>query len=67
MNKNVKQTFETLAVAVLCAIWVLSMHQSCSDMSKRFLGKKSETNKAQKIQELKKDTINTFKLEQRVR
>lgn len=67
MNKNVKQTVETLAVAVLCTIWVLSMHQSCSDMSKRFLGKKSETNKAQKIQELKQDTINTFKLEQRVR
>lgn len=67
MNKNVKQTFETLAIAVLCTIWVLSMHQGCSDLSTRFSDKKTETKKVQKIQELKKDTINTFKLEQKVR
>ena len=67
MNKNVKQTFETLAITVLCTIWVLSMHQGCSDLSTRFSDKKTETKKVQKIQELKKDTINTFKLEQKVR
>ena len=48
MNKNVKQTFETLAIAVLCTIWVLSMHQGCSDLSTRFSDKKTETKKAQK-------------------
>ena len=67
MDKNVKQTFETLAIAVLCTIWVLSIHQGCSDLSTRFSDKKTETKKVQKIQELKKDTINTFKLEQKVR
>ena len=67
MNKNVKQTFETLAIAVLCTIWVLSMHQGCSDLSTRFSDKKTETKKVRKIQELKKDTINTFKFGQKVR
>ncbi len=57
MNKHL----ETLAVAVVCTVFVLSMHQSCSGSSKKF-------NKQEKIvKELKNDTIKTFKLEQKVR
>ena len=64
---NVKRAFETLALGVVCSVWVLSMHQSCSGVAERLSDKKSETSKIQKVQELKNDTINTFKLEQRVR
>ena len=64
---NIKQAFETLAFGVVCSVWVLSMHQSCSGVTERLSGKKAEASKIQKVQELKKDTINTFKLEQRVR
>lgn len=61
MNKH----FETLAVAFVCAMFVLSMHQSCSDLSKKF--NKQENKEVKKAQELKNDTINAFKLEQKVR
>ncbi len=68
MNKNTKQHFETLAVAVLCTVFVLSMHQSCSGLSDRFSNKKvKENTELKKIQKLKKDTVNAFKLEQKVR
>ena len=64
MNKNVKQTFETLAIAVLCTIWVLSMHQGCSDLSTRFSDKKTET---KKVQDLKNNTLKNIKFGQKVR
>ena len=63
-NKKVKQNFEILAVAGVCTIFVLSMHQSCSGIMDKTSNKKTEI---KKVQELKNDTINTFKLEQRVR
>ena len=66
MNNNVKQSFETLAVAVLCTVFVLSMHQSCSGLSEK-LGKKEEKKEIKKVPEFKNDTINTFKFEQKVR
>ncbi len=66
MSKNVKRNFETLAVAILCTVFVLSMHQSCSGILKRFSNKDKNT-ELKKAQELKRDTVNTFKLEQRVR
>ena len=68
MNKNVKQHFETLAVAVLCTVFVLSMHQSCSGVADRVSNKKvKENTELKKAQNLKQDTIANFKLEQRVR
>jgi hypothetical protein len=60
MNKNVKQAFETLAIAVICTVFVLSMHQSCSE----FANKNTEIKKAQ---ELKNDTLKNIKFGQRVR
>ena len=66
MKNNVKQSFETLAVAFLCMVFVLSMHQSCSGLSERF-GKKEEKKEIKKVPEFKNDTINTFKFEQKVR
>ena len=65
MTKKVKQNFETIAVAVVCTVFVLSMHQSCSGLAERF--NKKEKTELKKAQEFKNDTINTFKLEQRVR
>lgn len=64
---NINQGFQTLALAVICIIWVLSMHQSCSGVSEKLSSKKTDAAKIQKAQELKTDTINTFKFEQRVR
>ena len=48
---NIKQTFETLAVAVVCTVFVLSMHQSCSGLAKQINDKqeKTEINKAKDI------------------
>ena len=66
MKKNVKQAFETISIGALCTVFVLSMHQSCSGLADRF-GKKQEKTEIKKVQELKNDTIKTFKLEQRVR
>ena len=68
MNKNVKQHFETLSVAILCTVFVLSMHQSCSGVADRVSNKKvKENTELKKAQNLKQDTIANFKLEQRVR
>ena len=68
MKQNIKQGFETLAIAIVCTVWVLSMHQSCSELSGKFSSKKTNTNVEQKkVQELKTDTIASFKLEQRTR
>ena len=68
MNKNAKQNFETLAVAILCTVFVLSMHQSCSGLADRFSNKKvKENTELKKTQNLKQDTIANFKLEQRIR
>jgi len=64
MGKNVKQAFETLAIAVICTVFVLSMHQSCSGVAEKLSNKKTEI---KKVQELKNDTINNLKLDQRVR
>lgn len=64
MKQSVKQGFETLAIGVICTVFVLSMHQSCSGLADRFSNKNTEFKKAQ---ELKNDTINAFKLEQKVR
>ncbi len=64
---GVKQAFETLTLGVVCTLLVLSIHQSCSGVAERLSDKKPEASKIQKVQELKNDTINTFKLEQRVR
>ena len=61
-----KKHFETLAIAVVCTVGVLSMHQSCVGLLAKF-DKKEETKEIKKVQELKNDTINTFKLEQRSR
>ncbi len=58
--------FETLAVAVVCTIWVLSMHQSCAGLLAKF-DKKQETKEIKKVQELKNDTINAFRFGQRIR
>lgn len=66
-KRGVKQAFETLALGVVCAVWVLSMHQSCSGVAEKLSGKKTETSKIQKVQELKNDTINNLKFEQKVR
>ena len=63
---NIKQGFETFAVAVVCIVWVFSMHQSCSGLSEK-LGKKEEKKEIKKVQEIKNDTINSCKLEQKVR
>ena len=52
---NVKQTFETLAVAVVCTVFVLSMHQSCSGLAKQFGEKDKTENK--NAQNIKNDTI----------
>ena len=64
---NIKQAIETLALGAVCSVWVLSMHQSCSKVTDRLSSKETEISKIQEIQELKNDTINTFKLEQKVR
>ena len=66
MNNNIKQSFETFAVAALCTVFVLSMHQSCSGLAKK-LGEKEEKKEIKKATELKNDTIKTFKFEQKVR
>ena len=68
MKQNVKEAFETISIGALCAVFVISMHQSCSGISEKISEKKSGNNtEIKKVQELKNDTIKTFKLEQRVR
>jgi hypothetical protein len=63
---SIKQSFETLGIAVICTFFVLSMHQGCSGVSEgRSSNKKTLTVK--KAEEIKNDTVNTFKLEQRAR
>lgn len=62
---NIKQSFETLAIGVVCTFFVLSMHQGCSGASEKLSNDKTLTVK--KAEEMKNDTINTFKLEQRAR
>ena len=58
MNKNIKRNFETLAVAVVCTIFVLSMHQSCSGLMDKFSNKKkNENTEIKNVQEIKNDTI----------
>ena len=52
---DVKQAFETLAIGVVCTIFVLSMHQSCSNLVNQF-GKKDKT-EIKNVQEIKNDTI----------
>ena len=65
---EIRQAIETLAIGIICSVWVLSMHQSCSKTVDKLPGKKaSEKTEIKKVQELKNDTIKTFKLEQRVR
>ena len=63
MNKNVKQNIETLIIGLICTVWVLSMHQNCSNATQ----KNNKKTQIEKIQKLQNDTINAVKLEQRVR
>jgi len=56
-GKNMNKHFETLAIGVICTVFVLSMHQSCSDLSKKVkIQEKTETKNTKKI---KNNTINT--------
>ena len=60
MKQSIKQGFETIAIGIVCTVFVLSMHQSCSNTQ----NKKTEI---KKVQELKNSTVNNFKFEQKVR
>jgi len=62
MKRNVKQTFETIAVAVLCAMLFVSMYKGCSGIVKTLKDKKIEIKKAQE-----KNTVKTLQFNQRVR
>lgn len=64
---NIKQSFETLAVAIVCTVFVLSMHQSCSGLAKQINEKqeKTEINKAQDIK--KNEIIKNLKIWQKIR
>jgi hypothetical protein len=61
MNKH----FETLAVAVVCTVFVLSLQQSCSKIT----GDKNtvKNTEVKKIQELKNDTLYNLQLTQKVK
>ena len=57
VKKNMNKHVETLAIGVICTVFVLSMHQSCSDLSKKVkIQEKTETKNTKKI---KNNTINT--------
>lgn len=63
MKQNIKQSFETLAVGALCTVFVLSMHQSCSGLSKKF----SKTQEKTEIKKAPEKQILLNNLNQKIR
>lgn len=58
-KQQIKETIQMLLISLVCIAFVLSLHGG---------NKKSvQETEPKKVQELKNDTINIFKLEQRVR
>ena len=62
---EIRQAIETIAIGIICSVFVLSLNQSCSNMVNKWTNnKKIET---KKVQELKNKTIQNIKFGQRVR
>lgn len=66
---SIRQGFETLALGVVCSVWVLSMNQSCSNIvnKNKNVKKPSVVSDTIKADTIKNDTIEYFQSEQRAR
>lgn len=62
---EIKQALETIAISIICSVFVMSLNQSCSNMVNKWSNnKKTET---KKVQELKNNTLKNIKFGQKVR
>ena len=64
-KQEIRQTIETIAIGIICSIFVMSLNQSCSNMVNKWTNnKKTET---KKVQDLKNNTLKNIKFGQKVR
>ena len=65
-NKHeIRQAIETIAIGIICSVFVMSLNQSCSNMVNKWTNnKKTET---KKVQEFKNNTLKNIKFGQKVR
>lgn len=64
-KQEIRRAIETIAIGIICSVFVMSLNQSCSNMVNKWTNnKKTET---KKVQELKNNTLKNIKFGQRVR
>ncbi len=64
-KQEIRQAIETIAIGIICSVFVMSLNQSCSNMVNKWTNnKKTET---KKVQDLKNNTLKNIKFGQKVR
>lgn len=64
-KQEIRRAIETIAIGIICSVFVMSLNQSCSNMVNKWTNnKKTET---KKVQELKNNTLKNIKFGQKVR
>ena len=64
-KQEIRRAIETIAIGIICSVFVMSLNQSCSNMVNKWANnKKTETKKAQ---DLKNNTLKNIKFRQKVR
>ena len=64
-KQEIRQVIETIAIGIICSVFVMSLNQSCSNMVNKWANnKKTET---KKVQEFKNNTLKNIKFGQKVR
>ena len=64
-KQEIRRAIETIAIGIICSVFVMSLNQSCSNMVNKWTNnKKTET---KKVQDLKNNTLKNIKFGQKVR
>ena len=64
-KQEIRQAIETIAIGIICSVFVMSLNQSCSNMVNKWTNnKKTET---KKVPDLKNNTLKNIKFGQKVR
>ena len=64
-KQEIRHAIETIAIGIICSVFVMSLNQSCSNMVNKWTNnKKTET---KKDQDLKNNTLKNIKFGQKVR
>ena len=64
-KQEIRRAIETIAIGIICSVFVMSLNQSCSNMVNKWTNnKKTET---KKVQEFKNNTLKNIKFGQKVR